>query len=121
MTRYIVTNLRFPDETYRELRYQAARRGTSVASVVRESVNQYLGRGKVEGRAPAFGEDPADALVGTIRSSVTDESVNHDHYLYGWPKEADRETSGRHERSARSAWAPASAPTRSSRRSAREA
>jgi hypothetical protein len=38
-----------------------------------------------------FGDDPADAHVGLVSSAAGDESVNHDHYLYGWPKEEDRE------------------------------
>jgi hypothetical protein len=32
-----------------------------------------------------FGEDPADALVGSSGPSDGAESVNHDFYLYGWP------------------------------------
>lgn len=27
-----------------------------------------------------------DALIGAIVDSPADESVNHDHYLYGWPR-----------------------------------
>ena len=34
-TRYVTTNLRFPEESYRELRYRARRRGTTLASLVR--------------------------------------------------------------------------------------
>ena len=34
-----------------------------------------------------FGDDPADALVGSADGSAGDESINHDHYLYGWPRE----------------------------------
>src|SRR6266545_6399198 len=100
MARYITTNLRFPEETYRELRYQASRRGTSLASIVRESVERYLGRGPESG-GPPFGEDPADAWVGALDCSPGDESSEHDHYLYGWTKEADREAAVGHERTAR--------------------
>jgi hypothetical protein len=90
MTRYVTTNLRFPEETFRELKYEASRRGTSLASVVRESVDRYLGRAP-ESEAPKFGEDPMDGWIGAIASSAGDESSNHDHYLYGWPKETKRE------------------------------
>lgn len=100
MVRYVTTTLRFPEEVYRELRYQASRRGTSLASLVRESVDRYLGRAAVA-EAPGFGNDPMDGWVGAIASSPGDESSNHDHYLYGWPKETEREASGRHERPAR--------------------
>jgi hypothetical protein len=97
MVRYVVTNLRFPEQTYRELRYAALRRGVSVASVVRESVDRYLGRGDEEEPIP-FGEDPVDKWVGAFHGGPGDESINHDHYLYGWPKETEDETPRRHER-----------------------
>ena len=87
MSRYITTNLRFAEETYRELRYRAGRRGVPLASLVREAVDRYLGR-TGEGHL-AFGEDPVDALVGSVERSGGDESVQHDHYLYGWPKETE--------------------------------
>ena len=34
-----------------------------------------------------MGEDPADAMIGSVTADVGDEAANHDHYLYGWPKE----------------------------------
>jgi len=83
MARYVTTTLRFPEETYRDLRYRAGRRGVPLATLVREAVDQYLGR---TGESHlAFGEDPADALVGSVERSGGDESIQHDHYLYGWP------------------------------------
>jgi hypothetical protein len=36
-----------------------------------------------------LGDDPADAFIGCVEVSGGDESVNHDHYLYGWPKESE--------------------------------
>jgi hypothetical protein len=50
----------------------------------------YLGPAP-ETEAPEFGEDPVDGWIGAIASFAGDESSNHDHYLYGWPKETDRE------------------------------
>ena len=88
MPRYVTTNLRFPEKVYRELQYQAARRGTSLASVVRESVDRYLGRAEAVTDTSA---DSLDRWVGAVSTSAGDESVHHDHYLYGWPKERDRE------------------------------
>ena len=43
MSEYTTTNLRLDRGTYEELRYQARRRGTSVATLVREAVARYLG------------------------------------------------------------------------------
>ena len=98
MPRLITTNLRFLEGTYRELRYQAARRGVPLATLVREAVDRYLGRTD-EGTAVPLGSDPADALIGAVTGSAGDESVNHDHYLYGWSKETDGKVPGRHQRS----------------------
>jgi hypothetical protein len=94
------TNLRFPAETYEELRRRAASRGVAMAEVVREAVALYLGRAAESDELP-FGSDPADALVGGFHAAVADESSAHDHYLYGWPKEEASETAGGHERPAR--------------------
>jgi len=77
MMRYVTTNLR-----------KAFRRGTSLASLVYESVNRHLGRAP-EAEASETGKDPMDGWIGAIASSAGDESSNHDHYLYGWSKETD--------------------------------
>jgi hypothetical protein len=44
-----------------------------------------------DAEAPEFGEDPMDGWIGAIASSAGDESSNHDHYLYGWPKETEHQ------------------------------
>ena len=97
MSKLVTTNLRFPEATYRELRYQAGRRRVPLATLVREAVDRYLGRTD-EGTTVPLGSDPADEIIGKLTGSAGDESVNHDHYLYGWPKETDGETAGRHQR-----------------------
>jgi hypothetical protein len=53
-------------------------------------MDRYLTR-TPNAEAPEFGEDPMDGWIGAIASSAGDESSNHDHYLYGWPKESERE------------------------------
>jgi hypothetical protein len=35
-----------------------------------------------------IGSDPADGIIGVVRDSSDDESVNHDYYLHGWPRES---------------------------------
>src|SRR5258708_7396655 len=97
MAKLGTTNLRFPEETYRELRCRAARDGTSTASIVRQAVERYRGRSGSMCPEPA----PAGAIIGSVGGSAGDESVNHDHYLYGWAKEEGREAAGRHGRVAR--------------------
>ena len=86
MPRLITTNLRFPEATYRELRYQAGRRNVPLALLVREAVDRYLGRTE-EAAAMPLDADPADAIIGSVTGGPDDESVNHDHYLYGLPKQ----------------------------------
>jgi hypothetical protein len=109
MPDFVTTNLRFPEATWRELRLQASRRRTTAAGLVREAVEQYLGRGGDDGPSP-FDGDAFDKHIGAITRSAGDESVNHDHYLYGWPKETEREAPRRLERSARSRHARRSKP-----------
>ena len=81
MTDRVTTNLRLSRKAYEELRYEAGRRRTSVASIVREAVAQYLGHGPGAAALPS-GVDPLDALAGSVEGGSSDESVNHDHYLY---------------------------------------
>ena len=99
MAKLVTTNLRFPKGTYEDLRLQAARRGTTIAGVVREAVERHLGRSEDE--PIPFGQDPMDKWIGAIEGSAGDESVNHDHYLYEWPKETELEASRGFERDSR--------------------
>lgn len=101
MAAHITTNLRLPKGEYEELTYRARRRGVSIASLVREAVAEYLGGGS-RARAADEEPDPFEALIGSIKSGHTDESINHDHYLYGWPKETEEDETARgHGRPAR--------------------
>src|SRR6478672_2123242 len=100
MPRYITTNVRFPPADYRDLQLRAGRRRLPVASLVREAVAEYLsGPGRDERMRER--EDPVDRLIGAAPGGPRDEALNHDHYLYGWPKERPRETAGGHRGAAR--------------------
>src|SRR5215210_4453016 len=96
---YTTTNLRFAAGVYAELQYQARRRGASVASLVREAVAQYLGHGAPSDH-DAGSSEPFERLIGAVDVDATDESVNHDHYLYGWSKDRPREDARGHRRAA---------------------
>jgi hypothetical protein len=89
MTRQVRTSVRFDPETRRALKLRAGREGRSVASLVREAVAHHLDEWS-DRRAPRFGDDPADALVGLLRAEVDDESDRHDERLYGSPAESNR-------------------------------
>ena len=71
------------EETERALKRLAARTGRSEASHVREALRSY-----VEGAERSV-EDPLLRLIGLVDDpdGPTDVAVNHDHYLYGAPKE----------------------------------
>ena len=74
MAKYTVTNLRFAEGTYRELQYQASRRRTTVASLVREAVDRYLGRSE-DAPSLAFGADPAHVAacgVAVVEASLAE-------------------------------------------------
>lgn len=93
MGAHVTTNLRLPKGEYEELTYRARRRRVSMASLVREAVAAYLGSDGPP--ASTLDADPVDALIGAFTGGSPDESVDHDHYLYGWPKESEREAAGR--------------------------
>jgi hypothetical protein len=57
MPRDVTTNLRFPEDVYRDLQHAAERRGTSMAFIVREAVAAWLGRTRDAESIP-IGADP---------------------------------------------------------------
>lgn len=67
----------------RALKRLAARTGRSEASHIREALQRYLTDG-VEQR-----DDPLERLIGLVadESGPDDVAEQHDHYLYGAPKE----------------------------------
>ncbi|MGH3048596.1 MAG: ribbon-helix-helix protein, CopG family [Gaiellaceae bacterium] len=71
------------DASERGLKRLAARTGRSEAFHVREALRRYLGE------QSASGSDPLERLIGLVDDAVGPDDVaeNHDHYLYGAPKE----------------------------------
>jgi hypothetical protein len=68
----------------RALKRLAARTGRSEAFHVREALRRYLGQQPVDDE-----RDPLDHLIGLVDDArgPKDVAENHDHYLYGAPKE----------------------------------
>src|SRR5207247_9462831 len=93
---------------------QAGRRNGPRAQPARDAVRRYLGRAQQRAAMP-LGADPADAIIGSVTGGPDDESVNHDHYLYGWPKETEDETPRRQQRDSRARPQEGSEPRASSR------
>jgi hypothetical protein len=72
------------EETERALKRAAARTGRSEASIVREALRRF-----VVMEATTQTEDPLERLIGLVRDPTGPDDVaeNHDHYLYGAPKQ----------------------------------
>lgn len=79
------------DENQRHfLSKMAAARGISLSAVIRELIDRQM-------IARNTGGPRLDDMVGSISSGGL-EGVDHDHYLYGWPKrsaDSDRDAPGR--------------------------
>ena len=71
------------DASERALKRLAARTGRSEASHIREALQRYLA-GAVEAA-----DDPLEQLIGLVADETGPDDVaeEHDHYLYGAPKE----------------------------------
>jgi hypothetical protein len=67
----------------RALKRLAARTGRSEASLIRDALQRYLAGGGDDG------DDPLERLIGLVRDETGPDDVaeEHDHYLYGAPKE----------------------------------
>ena len=76
------TNIRLPRTVLRELRILAARRGQSLAALIREAIEKTYGfASQPKGVDPM--KDPFHKLVGSVSDGIADGSVNHDRDIYG--------------------------------------
>ena len=71
------------DPSERALKRLAARTGRSEASHIREALQRYLASGE------EAADDPLEQLIGLVTDEHGPDDVaeEHDHYLYGAPKE----------------------------------
>lgn len=71
------------DASERALKRLAAQTGRSEASHIREALQRYLASGA------EAGDDPLERLIGLVSDEHGPDDVaeEHDHYLYGAPKE----------------------------------
>lgn len=72
------------DASERALKRLAAQTGRSEASLIREALQRYLGAG-----GDHDDDDPFEKLIGLVADETGPDDVaeEHDHYLYGAPKE----------------------------------
>ncbi len=73
------------DASERALKRLAARTGRSEASHIREALQRYLASGSEQT------DDPLERLIGLVDDDAGPDDVaeEHDHYLYGAPKERE--------------------------------
>jgi hypothetical protein len=70
----------------------AERRGVSESYVIREAIAAYLAGEKAD-----EAENPLLGIIGIVSNpdAPTDGSINHDHYLYGAPRESTHRDRGK--------------------------
>jgi N-acetyl-beta-hexosaminidase len=76
-----------PRSTYERLQKRASQHELTLATQVRAALDDYLER--VESHDDdgiLHADDPIFQMIGMFSSKEGDLSINHDHYLYGWPK-----------------------------------
>jgi hypothetical protein len=80
------TQIYLPREIYQRLQKRAEENDLTLAVQVREALADYLERSDAAETPILRADDPIFQLIGAASSKEGDLSVNHDHYLYGWPK-----------------------------------
>lgn len=81
---YVATNIRFPRETLQDLKLQAVRRHKSLASLIRDAVEQTYGSLKTRRKASKSSQDkPFAGIIGICHSGIKDGAREHDRDIYG--------------------------------------
>ncbi len=80
------TQVYLPRDIYQRLQKRAEENDLTLAMQVREALVDYLERTHVDEAPILHADDPIFQMIGAASSQEGDLSVNHDHYLYGWPK-----------------------------------
>jgi len=83
MSEMIRTQIYLSPEQHEQLKERGAKDNKTMASVIREAVDQYLVQVQSPPVFPAA--DPLYDLIGIFDSGLNDVSANHDKYLYSDP------------------------------------
>lgn len=67
------------EEQIQRLKLEAERRRLAVSELIRRAIDAFLKRHE---QNVDWDDDPITKLVGKMKASVTDASLEHDHYLY---------------------------------------
>ena len=71
------------EEQMHRLKLEAEKEQRAVSELIRRAIEHFL---KTRARNIDWDTDPLTKAIGKIKLSITDASVNHDHYLYGREK-----------------------------------
>lgn len=81
--------VRLSNDLYDALLKRALEERRSVAEVIHEALRRLLELPSEEASLPDLEADPFWKVVGTVDGGPSDESSEHDHYLYGTQKIAN--------------------------------
>ena len=82
------TQVYLPQATYDALVERAKEQGLTMASQIRAALDEYLQRTQDDDEGVILQpDDPIFKMIGMFDSGLTDVAINHDHYLYGTPKQ----------------------------------
>lgn len=73
------TQMYIPEDVLMNLKKKANAEKTTIASIIRDAVSEFLGKEKTKD----WYNDPLWRMVGSGRSRDGDLSLHHDKYLYG--------------------------------------
>ena len=80
------TQVYLPRNIYERLQKRAKENDLTLAVQIREALEGYLEQMVAAEGSILRADDPIFQMIGAASSKEGDLSVNHDHYLYGWPK-----------------------------------
>jgi predicted CopG family antitoxin len=71
------------EEHYAYLVSEAQRQDKSISQIVRELIDEHMGRSRnLEG-------DPFFDIIGMVEGDDPDAAIDHDHYVYGLPRRSE--------------------------------
>lgn len=74
------TQIYIEEEQMRQLKLEAGREHLAISELIRRAIRRLL---ETKTRSVDWNRDPLTKTIGRIKLTVTNASVDHDHYLYG--------------------------------------
>ncbi len=74
------TQIYIEEDQMHQLKLEAARERLAISELIRRAIRRLL---ETKTRSVNWNSDPLTRTIGKIKLTVTDASVDHDHYLYG--------------------------------------